>query len=267
MAAELPVPLVDPADPAAALLATATVVEPAEITRLVEAAAEPSPELRLRLVRAHLDAGDPAAANAVLDELAVDDPDDWRLDWFRGVTALVAGSPADAVTAFDAVYTAMPGEAAAKLALAAAAECARRDEQAGRYYTLVARPDPSQADAVFGLARARIRAGDQDGAVRALDAVPASSSRHVAAQLGAVQAILQPPHRRGRPTRRSCGRRRPGSSGWRWTRPPTTRSARRCWTPRSRSSVPAAARTLPAPIRQEPQREHLPHDVALAELF
>ncbi len=62
VAAELPVPLVDPADPAAALLATATVVEPAEITRLVEAAAEPSLELRLRLVRAHLDAGDPAAA-------------------------------------------------------------------------------------------------------------------------------------------------------------------------------------------------------------
>ncbi len=92
----------------------------------------------------------------------------------------------------------MPGEAAAKLALAAAAECAQRDEQAGRYYTLVARPDPSQADAVFGLARARIRAGDRDGAVRALDAVPSSSSRHVAAQLGAVQAILS--HRTGEVT-------------------------------------------------------------------
>ncbi|HWM58001.1 MAG TPA: tetratricopeptide repeat protein, partial [Pseudonocardia sp.] len=44
--------------------------------------------------------------------------------------------------------------------------------------------------AVFGLARVRLRTGDRAGAVQALESVPDSSSRHVAAQLGAVQAVL-----------------------------------------------------------------------------
>ncbi len=241
VAAVLPVPLVDTTDSAAGLLATATVVEPGEIARLVAATPTPSPELRLRLIRAHLDASDPAAAESVIRDMADEDPDDWRLDWFRGVAALVAGAPADAVTAFDAAYTALPGEPAVKLALAAAAECAGHDEAAGRYYTLVARPDPSQADAVFGLARVRLRTADPAGAVRALDAVPEASSRHVTAQLGAVQAILLSTDRRATgqapterpPTRPSCERRRPGWSGCRWIPPPTRRSARRCCTPRS----------------------------------
>jgi serine/threonine-protein kinase PknG len=186
----LPVPLVDPADEAAALLATATVVDPDEVQRLVDGAAQPSPELRLRLVRAHLDAGDPDAARTVLEELTDEDPDDWRLDWYAGIAALVAGAPEEAVARFDAVYTALPGEVPAKLALAAAAECAGRDEDAGCRYRLVARVDRNQADALFGLARVRIRTGDRAGALRVLDAVPESSSRYVAAQLGAVQAIL-----------------------------------------------------------------------------
>ena len=186
----LPVPLVNPADEAAALLATAPVVDPDEVQRLMDGTAQPSLELRLRLVRAHLDAGDPDAARTVLAELADEDPDDWRLGWYGGIAALVAGAPEEAVARFDAVYTALPGEVPAKLALAAAAECAGRDEDAGCRYRLVARVDRNQADALFGLARVRIRTGDGTGALRVLDAVPESSSRYVAAQLGAVQAIL-----------------------------------------------------------------------------
>jgi serine/threonine-protein kinase PknG len=156
----------------------------------MDGTAQPSLELRLRLVRAHLDAGDPDAARTVLAELADEDPDDWRLGWYGGIAALVAGAPEEAVARFDAVYTALPGEVPAKLALAAAAECAGRDEDAGCRYRLVARVDRNQADALFGLARVRIRTGDGTGALRVLDAVPESSSRYVAAQLGAVQAIL-----------------------------------------------------------------------------
>jgi serine/threonine-protein kinase PknG len=190
VAGALPVPLVNPADEAAALLATAPVVDPDEVQRLMDGTAQPSLELRLRLVRAHLDAGDPDAARTVLAELADEDPDDWRLGWYGGIAALVAGAPEEAVARFDAVYTALPGEVPAKLALAAAAECAGWDEDAGCRYRLVARVDRNQADALFGLARVRIRTGDGTGALRVLDAVPESSSRYVAAQLGAVQAIL-----------------------------------------------------------------------------
>jgi serine/threonine-protein kinase PknG len=190
VAAMLPVPLVDPADPAARLLATAASSDREEVARIVVSTPQPSLELRLRMIRADLEAGDPDAAAVGIDKLADDDPDDWRLDWFRGVTALVAGHLTAACVAFDTVYATLPGEAAPKLALAAAAECDGRDELAQRYYTLVARTDPSMADAAFGLARVRLRAGDRPSATVALDATPESSSSYVTAQLSAVQATL-----------------------------------------------------------------------------
>jgi serine/threonine-protein kinase PknG len=190
VAAMLPVPLVDRDDPAAGLLTAAAPATPRDVARLIDAAPRPSRALQLALVRAHLDVPDPRAAAAVVHELAVDDPDDWRLEWFRGVVALVDGRVDDACAAFDTVYSTLPGEAAPKLALAAASECAGRDEPAGRYYALVARPDPRVADAAFGLARVRVRAGDREGALGAFDAVPDTSSGHVVAQLAAVEVML-----------------------------------------------------------------------------
>lgn len=190
VAALLPVPLVDPADAAAGVLATASAGDPGEVLRLVARTLDPSPELQLRGIRAHLEDGDPGAATSRIDQLAAAEPGDWRLDWFRGITALVTGDAGAACAAFDAVYSTLPGEAAPKLALAAAAECARRDEFARRYYALVARPDPSIADAAFGLARVSLRAGGRTEAIAALDAVPENSSQFVAAQLAAVQTVL-----------------------------------------------------------------------------
>lgn len=195
VAAMLPVPLVDPADPAAALLATAANTDRDEIARIVASTPQPSLELRLRLIRAHLEAGDPDAAATAIDALAVDDPNDWRLEWFQGVTALVAGhlDPGHldaACSAFESVYATLPGEAAPKLALAAAAECDGRDELAERYYALVTRPDPNVADAAFGLARVRLRGGARASATVALQAIPESSAWYVTAQLSTVQATL-----------------------------------------------------------------------------
>ncbi|MHA6618065.1 serine/threonine-protein kinase [Pseudonocardia sp. DLS-67] len=190
VAAMLPVPLVDRDDPAAGLLAASAPATPADVERVLAAAPKGSRALQLALVRAHLDASDAEAATQAIDALAAEDADDWRLDWFRGVTALVEGRVDAACTAFDTVYSTLPGEAAPKLALAAASECAGQDEPAGRYYALVARPDPGVADAAFGLARVRVRAGDRTGALGALDAVPEASSAFVVAQLAAVEVIL-----------------------------------------------------------------------------
>lgn len=190
VAAMLPRPLVNPADPAAGLLATAASTNRDEIRRMMASTPQPSVELRLRMIGAHLEAGDTKAAAAGIDELSADDPDDWRLDWFRGLTALIGGELDKACSAFDAGYSALPGEVAPKLALAAAAECAGNDELAQRYYTLVGLLESNVADAAFGLARVRLRAGDRAGAIVALDATPESSSWYVTAQLCAVQATL-----------------------------------------------------------------------------
>src|SRR5439155_26576731 len=113
---------------------------PADVERVLTTVSKPSRALQLALVRAHLEASDPAAAAAVLDALAAEDADDWRLEWFRGVAALVQRRADAACASFDTVYSTLPGEAAPKLALAAASECAGQDEPAGRYYALVARP-------------------------------------------------------------------------------------------------------------------------------
>jgi hypothetical protein len=61
-------------------------------------------------------------AEAELSALAQSHPYDWRIDWYRGLAALVAGQPGAARVAFDAVYDALPGEpAAGAVALPAAA--------------------------------------------------------------------------------------------------------------------------------------------------
>ena len=117
-------------------------------------------------------------------------PDDWRHRWSAALAALAGGALDTARAAFDAMYSTFPGELAPKLALAAVAECAGDDGVAQRYYELVAAVDPSWADAAFGVARTRLRAGRRADAVSALLAVPASSSGHVAARRAAVEATL-----------------------------------------------------------------------------
>jgi serine/threonine-protein kinase PknG len=115
---------------------------------------------------------------------------DWRLDWALATRALAAGDLGRARAAFDALYTTFPGELAPPLALGVTAECAGDDDGARRYFEQVVTVDPSWADAAFGLARTRLRAGSRPAAVAALHAVPSGSRSYVAAQLAAVEATL-----------------------------------------------------------------------------
>jgi serine/threonine-protein kinase PknG len=190
LAAALPVPLVDPTDPTAALLATVGDDRDA-VTKVVTSTTEPTPELRLRLVRAHLAADDPSAADAELRTLEAELAGDWRLNWYRALAALLADQPDRAADEFGVVYATLPGEAAPKLALAATAEATGDDADAEPLYTLIARVDPGLTDAAFGRARIALRADDRDTALTALDAVPTTSNLHVAAQLAAVTAQLR----------------------------------------------------------------------------
>ncbi|MEJ3748398.1 tetratricopeptide repeat protein [Actinomycetes bacterium KLBMP 9797] len=190
VAAALPLPQVDLLDPGAGFLATLSVTEPAEVIRQLEAAPASSVEVALRRVRAHIDLGDLTGAQAGIAELAAADPFDWRLDWYRGLAALAAGKPDEARVAFDAVYDMLPGEPAARLALAAAMECGGDRDAAARLYERVWRVDRGYLSAAFGLARIRLAADDRAAALAVLDQVPESSSLHVAAQVAAVRASL-----------------------------------------------------------------------------
>ena len=180
----LPVPRVDGDDPAAAFLATITAADPVRLLDELATAPQLTAEVRLRMARARIDLGDPAAALKELDTMPVD----WRVHWHRGLAHLAAGRLAEARAAFDAVYDAVPGEAAPKLALAVCAELAGDPTAADRYYRLVWRTDRSYISAAFGLARTLLAKGERLEAVDVLRSVPEISIHYVTAQLAAIRA-------------------------------------------------------------------------------
>ena len=204
VAAALPRPQVDLADPGAgflaslgtalgtALVATSGAAAPAQLVDALLAAPVRSPEVRLRLVDARMAGGDLAGARTDLDAYAGSEPWDWRVAWYRGLIALAAGQPGAAREAFDQVYGELPGELAPKLALAAAAEWEGDDARAGALYGRVWSTDTGYVSAAFGLARVLRRGGRWVDVVAALDGVPDTSSQHVPAQVAAIRARLDP---------------------------------------------------------------------------
>jgi serine/threonine-protein kinase PknG len=193
----LPVPRVDRDDPAAGYLATLGTVEPGPLVAMLSAAVAgeqntppavaESVETSLALARAQIVAGDLAGAGRVLASLSAREPGDWRISWLAGLADLAAGRLGTAAAAFDAVYDALPGELAPKLALGFTAEAAGDHERATRFFRLVWTIDRSYVGAGFGLARTVLQAGDRAGAITALAGVPDTSSHYLAAQLAAVR--------------------------------------------------------------------------------
>jgi len=190
--AALPVPQVDTTDPAAGLLATSAVTDPTAVIASLSSAPLNTLEVRLRIARARIEQGDLHGANKDLDDLAATDPGDWRVTWYRGLVALVAGRPSDARNHFDLIYGWLPGEQAAKLALAVAEETAGNLNGAAKYYESVWRTDHGYVSAAFGLARLLGRAGRWTEAVDVLDDVPAGLTQYVPAQIAAIRARLEP---------------------------------------------------------------------------
>ncbi|MCT7356384.1 serine/threonine-protein kinase PknG [Streptomyces sp. 15-116A] len=187
----LPVPHVDPSDPNAGFLAGLLTSAPGELINALAAAPAPSAEIRLRQVRAWLETGESGTALDALRVLEEQDPDDWRVVWYRGVAALVTGDHEAAALAFDAIYDAFPGEIAPKLALALCAEVLGQLDNAAEYYRLVWSTDPSYVSAAFGLARVQLATGDRTGAVRTLESVPEASIHYTAARVASVRARLR----------------------------------------------------------------------------
>jgi len=183
----LPDPQVDPTDPHAGLLATISTKSPDETERVLAALPDPSLETRLRVVRARIELRRPDIGDD-LDALADQQPDDWRVDWYRGLHSLVGGDADAARQHFTAVLDALPGEAAPKLALAVCAAREGAPELAARYFATVWRTDQSYVRAAFGLARARFALGDIAGAAATLETVPEGSRYAITARLCAILA-------------------------------------------------------------------------------
>jgi len=200
IAAGLPVPLVDSADPAAGYVATVSALGPAQQAETLQAAIAASSgtvggtadgkEAHLALARARLATGDPAGAARVLRHLTGRGQADWRVTWYRGLAEIVSGRLPEARAALEAVYDELPGELAPKIAIALTAEAAGDADTAANYFGIVWTTDRSYVSAAFGLARVRLAAGDRASAVDVLTGVPDASTHHLAAQVAAVRARL-----------------------------------------------------------------------------
>ncbi|AOW94951.1 serine/threonine protein kinase [Rhodococcus sp. WMMA185] len=193
----LPVPLIDPTDPNAQLLATTVHSEPQLTLDSIQSARERgaggemneafSRELTLAEIKANLDLDDTAVAIDLLHTLEEDIGSNWRVDWYAGLTHLADGAFEAAFGHFESVLQAFPGEFAPKLALAATAELILQEEEisaqsrwrtlAQKYYQAICRTDHSIVSAAFGLARQLTERGDSAGALAALDQVPPMSRR------------------------------------------------------------------------------------------
>ena len=192
---DLPTPLIDLTDPAAAFLASVTVTDPAEVLALLKTASAETLEVRLRALRAEIELGTRHGhfddARAARDALAATDGADWRVAWYDGLLALTTGDLGTARERFDAVYSALPGELAPQVALGLTLELAGDAATATGYYDTVSRTDPAYTTAAAGLARCLLGKGDRAGAVEAYNRVPDTSAAYRTSQVGAVRALVQ----------------------------------------------------------------------------
>jgi serine/threonine-protein kinase PknG len=190
----LPAPLISPDDPAAAFLASLAVAatEPEEILEVLHQAPERTVEVELREARALIEAGRHDDADALLTEIALANPWEWRVAWSTGCNALAQADADRALAEFRGVYASLPGELAPKLAMAYAAESGGAFIQAAHWYDIVSGTDPGFTTAVFGLARCRTELGDVAGVIEAYERIPPTSSSHVDAQIHKVDVMLDP---------------------------------------------------------------------------
>ncbi|MBB4917003.1 serine/threonine-protein kinase [Streptosporangium saharense] len=180
----LPVPRIDPDDPEAGPLASiGTTTARGLLDQLSEV--RPSPEVALRRFRAHLELDELDEAETCLSG------DGWRVTWHRGLLALAREEYGTALSCFDRVYGALPGETAPKLARAFCQEHLDDLRAAEEGFDVVWRRDRSQTNAAFGLARLRVRAGDRPGAVAILNEVPRVAQHHDAARVATVRVLSE----------------------------------------------------------------------------
>jgi serine/threonine-protein kinase PknG len=173
---ELPALRVDTSDPQYAWLSNIAVEDPEERLAVLREAPGATAEIRLAQAHAALQLRRRDLVDQIVNEMLAEDPWEWRAVWVSGLAALDAGDFASAQSSFNAVYGQVPGELAAKLALALACERGGEGEIAEGLYRTCASTDANYvAPAAFGMARIRAARGDVPGAVDALDLVPSTS--------------------------------------------------------------------------------------------
>ena len=181
---QLPRLKLDPADPAAAMLAA---LDPNQDARqrlqiLVNYPIKTLP-VQIVLCRTAIEAGATNLLTATVNDMLANDPWQWKAAWVEGLAALNSGDWTQAQSCFNAVLGQVPGELAPKFALAVACEMGGNADIAESLYQICATTDAAYVPgAAFGLARIRAKRRDAQGRIAdteavlaALDLVPTTS--------------------------------------------------------------------------------------------
>ncbi|HVH24606.1 MAG TPA: tetratricopeptide repeat protein [Pseudonocardia sp.] len=189
---ELPALRIDTTDPQFAWLSNISLEDPEERLAQLRRAPEMSAEVLLAQAKAALQLRRGDLVNQIVNQMLAEDPWEWRAVWVSGLSALDSGDFAAAQSSFNAVYGQIPGELAAKLALALACERGGEGEIGEALYRTCASTDANYvAPAAFGMARIRTARGDIAGAVQALDLVPSTSRSFTEARRLRAIALFQ----------------------------------------------------------------------------
>ena len=189
---ELPALRIDTTDPQYAWLSNISLEDPEERLAELRRAPELSAEVLLAQAKAALQLRRGDLVNQIVNQMLAADPWEWRAVWVSGLSALDSGDFAAAQSSFNAVYGQIPGELAAKLALALACERGGEGEIGEALYRTCASTDANYvAPAAFGMARIRTARRDISGAVKALDLVPSTSRSFTEARRLRAIALLK----------------------------------------------------------------------------
>jgi serine/threonine-protein kinase PknG len=177
------------------LLRLSSITDPekriAALLQLIDKYKESSVEVRLRLADAYILTAKFEEAEMLLAKLALEDEFDWRVNWYRGKLLLAQGKGANAKSEFDRVYFEMPGETAPKLAIGYCAEDCGDIEEAINFYNRVAKIDPNNTTACFGLSRCLMKKKDKSGAADALNLIPASHSLYNESRIALAKLLME----------------------------------------------------------------------------
>lgn len=147
-------------------------------------------EARLRYCDVLINTGKFNNALEILNQLVLEDEFDWRPRWYMGKAYLSQGDYSLAKTEFGKVYFEMPGEIAPKLAIGFAEEMAQNIDSAISFYTRVAKVDPNNTTACFGLARCLCKKKDILGAATALELIQSNHSMYTQSRIIMAKVLM-----------------------------------------------------------------------------
>lgn len=160
------------------------------LIQLVDKFKSNSVEARLRLSDAYIQLGKFDEAEKLLAQISSEDEFEWRVHWYRGKSYLAQNMGMEGKIEFEKVYFEMPGELAPKLAIGYSNEKSGGIDDAINYYNRVARVDPNNTTACFGLARCLKNKKDIAGASNALNLVPASHSLYTQSRIALAKVLM-----------------------------------------------------------------------------